>query len=229
MKLFHSSSSKIPVVLSWSSGKDSALCLYYLLQSKEYYVCKLLTTFSKEFSRVSMHGVRESIFNKQIEALGIDVEKVYIPYPCTNNDYEQLMLNTIVKYKKLNIYHFAFGDIFLNDVRDYREKQLMTADAKGIFPLWKKNSAQLAHEFITSGFKAIITCVDGQQLDKSFVGKYYNFEFLNQLPPHIDPCGENGEFHTFVFDGPIFKNEVQFILGEIVCRENRFYYCDLID
>lgn len=229
MKLPHSDPLMIPVVLSWSSGKDSALCLYYLLKSNKYVVHGLLTTITKAFSRVSMHGVRESLLDKQIQALGMDVEKVYLPYPCSNNDYEKLMLNVLNRYKRLNIYNFAFGDIYLSEVREYREKQLLKVNASGIFPLWNKNSIELAHEFISSGFKAIITCVDSQYLDKRFVGKFYDFNFLNQLPPEVDPCGENGEFHTFVFDGPIFNDNVKFSIGEVVCREDRFFYCDFID
>ncbi len=219
---------KEKVILSWSGGKDSAMALYELQQSANYEICSLLTTLTRDYDRISMHGVRRALLEKQAESLGIPLEKVYIGKNATNEEYEKIMKDVMLKYKKMGISLVAFGDIFLEDVRRYRESNLAKIGMRGIFPLWNRSTGDLAYKFIELGFRAIVTMVDTQFLDGSFVGREYNEEFLNDLPSGVDPCGENGEFHSFVYDGPIFRSPVPFKIGATVLRENRFYFVDLV-
>jgi uncharacterized protein (TIGR00290 family) len=218
---------KEKIIFCWSTGKDSALSLCRILELAQYEVSCLLTTITEGYDRVGMHGVRRSLFKKQSQALGLISEEVLIPQDCSNGEYESRMQEKLLKYLERGVKKVAFGDIFLEDLRKYREANLAKIGMSGIFPLWRENSLTLAREFISRGFRAIVTCVDSQALGKEFCGAEFNEDFLAKLPESVDPCGENGEFHTFVFSGPILKNEVVFAKDEIVLRNNRFYYCDL--
>jgi len=217
-----------PVVLTWSGGKDSALALHYLKNTRQYQITNLLTTITKDYNRISMHGVRSILLDNQSEALGLPIEKVFISKNSSNKEYEIQIREKLLFYKRQGVSSVAFGDLFLEDIRKYREQNLSKVTMKGIFPLWNKNTQELANQFIELGFKAVIICIDSQNLDKKFVGRYFDRQFLCDLPANVDPCGENGEFHSFVFDGPIFKSPISFKIGDIVLREKRFYFCDLI-
>ena len=214
-------------MVSWSGGKDSALALFEVLRSDEYEVVALLTTVTEGYDRISMHGVRRVLLEQQANALGLPLEKVYIPQNCSNEVYESRMREALLKYRGLGVSSVVTGDIFLEDLRQYREIKLSQLGLKGLFPIWKRDSVHLAERFVDLGFKAVVVCVDNQCLDKSFAGYLFDEEFLSRLPPNVDPCGENGEFHTFVYDGPLFHRRISIEIGEIVLRENRFYYCDL--
>ena len=216
------------VVLTWSGGKDSALALHYLKNSRQYQITSLLTTITKDYNRISMHGVRSIFLDNQSESLGLPIEKVFISKNSSNEEYENQMREKLLFYKRQGVSSVAFGDLFLEDIRKYREQNLSKVTMKGIFPLWKKNTQELARQFIELGFKAVIICIDSQNLDKKFVGRYFDRQFLSDLPADVDPCGENGEFHSFVFDGQIFKKPIHFKIGDIVLREKRFYFCDLV-
>lgn len=221
---------KTPVVMSWSGGKDSAAALHQLRQSGQYEIVALLTSVSDEYRRISHHGVREALLEKQAEALGIALEKVYLPSgnskPCTNEIYEQIMGDVMAKYRARGVEIVAFGDLFLEDLRAWREANLAKAGMRGLFPIWKRDTTELAHEVIALGFKALLSCVE-QKVGPGFVGRSYDAELLRDLPPGIDPCGEYGEFHSFVYDGPIFNRPVRVRVGEIVTRDGR-YYADLL-
>ncbi len=216
------------IAVSWSGGKDSTLALYYSLLEKKYEVNSLLTTFSAEYNRTSMHGIRIDLLEKQIQSIGIPVNLISLPKDVSNDKYEEIMRKEMITLKSHQVLSVVFGDIFLEDLREQRESNLSKIGMKALFPLWRKNSRELAREFIDLGFKAIIACVDSTYLNDSYVGQIYNDNFLSSLPSNVDPCGENGEFHTFVFDGPIFSYPIKFKKGKIVLREERFYYIDLI-
>ncbi len=218
---------KEKIILSWSGGKDSALTLYELMKKGNYDIT-LLTTITDKYERVSMHGVRLALLEKQAESLGCYLEKVYITPESTNEEYEKKMREIIDKHKKLGVRKVAFGDIFLEDIRKYREKNLVKVGIEAIFPLWGRDTLEIANTFINLGFKSIITCVDTQVLDGHFAGRFYDRNLLADFPKNIDPCGENGEFHSFVFDGPNFKKKINFSIGEKVLREERFNFCDLV-
>lgn len=217
---------KEKLLLSWSGGKDSTMALYELLQQDKYDI-NLLSTITKEYQRISMHGVREVLIDKQAESLGCYLEKVYISRKCTNKEYEKKMAEVTSRYKKQGIAAIAFGDIFLEDIRAYRENNLRKAGINAIFPLWARDPSELANTFIDLGFKAVITCVDTTVLNGDFSGRYYDKDLLADLPANIDPCGENGEFHSFVFDGPIFAEKINFNIGQKHLANNRFCFCDL--
>lgn len=219
---------KEKVLLSWSGGKDSALALYELKKKDNYKIAALLTTITRDFDRISMHGVRASLLEMQANSLGLPLEKIYIQKDTSNEQYERTMRNVLTKYLTAGVNSVAFGDIFLEDLREYRENNLKTIGMKGIFPIWKINTAVLARKFIESNFKAIITCIDKKYLDKKYIGMSFDKQFLSYLPPDVDPCGENGEFHSFVYDGPIFNKKIPHTTGKVVLRENRFYYYDLL-
>jgi len=219
---------KEKVIFSWSGGKDSALALYELQKTKSYEIAALLTTITRDYDRISMHGVRTILLEMQAESLGIPLEKVFITKDATNEQYERKMSEVMTKYLTAGISSVVFGDIFLEDLREYRQDNLSKTGAKAIFPLWKKDTAVLAHEFIESPFKAVITCIDSNHLDKTFIGSAFDEQFLSRLPSTVDPCGENGEFHSFVYDGPIFRQKISHTTGKVVLRENRFYFCDLL-
>jgi uncharacterized protein (TIGR00290 family) len=220
---------KSMTLLTWSGGKDSAMALYKLQKSEDYDITALLTTVTEGYDRISMHGVRRTLLENQAEALGYPLEIVTISQKSSNEEYEQRMKEALLKYKNRGVETVAFGDIYLEDVRKYREENLSKVDMRGIFPLWGKNTSELAMEFVKLGFRAVVTCVDSQMLDGSFSGRIIDEEFLEDLPEGVDPCGENGEFHSFVFDGPVFNKAVKFTKGEVVLRDERFFYCDLLD
>jgi len=175
-----------------------------------------------------MHGVRRILLEKQAESLGLPQEKVFIPKSSSNDEYEKEMRKTLLLYKARGIKSVAFGDIFLEDLKKYRENNLSKVDMKAVFPIWKKDTRELAKRFISSGFKAVVTCVDTKLFDEKFAGRDFDEKFLSELPKNVDPCGENGEFHSFVYDSPIFHEPILFEKGEIVLRDNRFSYCDLL-
>lgn len=216
------------VIVAWSGGKDSALALYEVLKSGSYEVLELLTTVTKDYDRISIHGVRRALLEQQAKALRIPLEEVFITKGASDAEYEGELLKTLKRHRDNGVFSVLFGDIFLEDVRKYRERILEKVGMNGIFPLWKKDTKELALKFINLGFKAIITSVDSNVLGKDFVGREYDKQFLSDLPADVDPCGENGEFHSFVYDGPIFRESVSFTKAENVLRENRFYYCDLL-
>lgn len=224
------------VVFNWSGGKDSSLALYYLLQDERFSILRLLTSVSKDFQRVSMHGVRVSLLEKQAESLGILLQKIEIPEGVSMEAYDEIMGDALQEIQQLGCTSAAFGDIFLEDLKQYRENRLAKLQMKGIFPLWKRDTREIVNEFIQLGFKSVVTCVNEKYLDSSFVGRTIDASFLADLPPNVDPCGENGEYHSFVFDGPIFKQEISYQLGEKIHRtyqtkedEFGFWFCDLLD
>jgi len=204
--------------VNWSSGKDSALSLYKLQQNAEFKISKLVTTVNKDFNRVSMHGLHVDLLEQQAMSLGLPLQIISFPAQVSMEDYSRVMLNEITQLKNEWYTHGVFGDIFLEDLRVYRDKQLETVGIEGIYPLWKKDTKNLIQEFIDLGFKAITVCVNANYLDKEFCGREVNQSFLEDLPNTVDPCGENGEFHTFVYDGPNFKQPVSFKIGEKVLR-----------
>lgn len=216
------------VLVSWSGGKDSTLALHAILKENSYRIAALLTTVTADYDRISMHGVRRILLERQVASLGFPLEKVFIPKNASNTEYEANMGQLLTRYKEKGITAVVFGDIFLEDLRQYREEKLATLEMKGIFPLWKRDTQELAHSLITLGFHAITTCVDTQTLGQQFVGRVIDERFLSELPPTVDACGENGEYHSFVYDGPIFKKRIAHTPGEIVLRDNRFCYCDLL-
>jgi uncharacterized protein (TIGR00290 family) len=216
------------IIFTWSGGKDSAMALYELQRTHRYEVSALLTTITEDYERISMHGVRRILLERQADSLGLSLEKVFISKNISNEEYEFKMQEALIKYRTTGVSSVVFGDIFLEDLRKYREDNLSKVDMKGIFPIWKSDTTKLAHTFIDLGFKAVVTCVDSNVLDKKFVGRVFDEQFLSELPSTVDPCGENGEFHSFVYDGPIFRERIAFTMGDIVLRDNRFYFCDLI-
>jgi uncharacterized protein (TIGR00290 family) len=216
------------VLFTWSGGKDSVLALYELQRGNDHEVVSLLTTLTEDYDRISMHGVRSILLQQQAHSLGLPIEKVYISKNCSNDEYEAKMRVVLQKYLTAGVSSVVFGDIFLEDLRKYREDNLSKIGMEAIFPIWKRDTVELARGFIELGFKAIITCVDSNVLGKAFTGRLYDHQFLSELPSTVDPCGENGEFHSFVYDGPIFQKRVLYTKGEIVFRDNRYWYCDLM-
>ncbi len=215
------------VLFAWSGGKDSAMALFELQKNEDYEIAALLTTITQEYDRISMHGVRESLLQQQAESLGLPLEKVYITKKSSNEEYEAKMMDKLTKCHRMGVSCVAFGDIFLEELKKYRQDNLSKVNMKGVFPVWKRDSAELAHAFIDLGFKAVITCIDSNCLDKSFAGRAFDKQFLSELPSSVDPCGENGEFHSFVYDGPIFRKRILYEKGELVLRDNRYNFCDL--
>jgi uncharacterized protein (TIGR00290 family) len=213
-------------LLSWSSGKDSAWSLHLLQQQGEYEIVGLLTTFNREANRVAMHAVRRSLVEAQATAVGIPLWGVDLPSPCSNADYESIMKEACNAAVQAGIEYVAFGDLFLRDIRTYREKQLENSGLTPIFPVWGIPTNDLARAMIASGLKAKLTCVDSQSLSPEFVGREFDEQLLSDLPPQIDPCGENGEFHSFVYAGSMFRRELPIKVGEIVTRD-RFVFADL--
>ena len=214
-------------IVSWSTGKDSAMALYDVLKSKKFEILSLLTTVSDAFHRVSMHGVREELLDLQSESLGLPVEKVLIPYPCPNDVYERKMRDVLLRFKSKGLTNVVFGDLFLEDIRKYREEKLAVLGITPIFPLWKQDTSKLAKRMFDVGFRAVITCVDSKKLDPWFTGRQFDESFLEELPFGVDPCGENGEFHTFVYDGPIFEKPIDITLGDRVMRDG-FQFIDVL-
>ncbi len=219
---------KEKILFSWSGGKDSALALYEILMNESYEVSALLATLTEDYDRISMHGVRRILLDRQASSLGFSLEKVFISKKASNKEYEAKMREVLEKHLMAGVSYVVFGDVFLEDVRKYREDNLSKIGMKGIFPLWKRNRFELVHQFINLGFKAVVTCVDSNALHKKFVGREFDEQFLSELPSDVDPSGENGEFHSFVYDGPIFQKKILFKIEDVVLRNNRFYFCDLI-
>ena len=215
-----------PFALSWSGGKDSALALWTLIQAG-HKPDALITTVTDEYDRISTHGVRRELLALQASALGIPLVEVLIPPACLNVVYEARMGEAFGVAPLSEMEAVAFGDLFLEDVRAYREERLAASGRHGIFPLWARDTGELAREFIAAGFQAIIVCLDPRVLDASFAGRSYNEQLLAELPAGVDPCGENGEFHTFVRAGPIFDEPIACETGEIVERDG-FVFCDLV-
>jgi uncharacterized protein (TIGR00290 family) len=221
---------KTPILMSWSGGKDSALALHELRMNDEFEVVALMTSVSEEYRRISHHGVREDLLERQAEAIGLPLEKVYLPSnnstPCTNDVYEQIMAAVMAKFYARGVRTVGFGDLFLEDLRAWRETNLAKAGMRGAFPIWKRDTTKLASEIIAMGFKAYLSCVEGK-VGPGFVGRPYDLDLLRDLPREVDPCGEYGEFHSFVYDGPIFTAPLDVRVGEIVIRDGR-YYADLL-
>lgn len=214
-------------LLSWSSGKDSAWSLHVLRKRGEVEVVGLLTTVNEVYSRVAMHAVRVELLDAQANAVGLPLWKIPIPSPCSNAQYEAAMLAAIERAKSDGVNTFAFGDLFLEDIRRYREERLRETGVSPIFPIWALPTIELAREMIASGLRARVTCVDPQQLPASFAGREFDAGFLADLPPAVDPCGERGEFHTFAYDGPMFHYPVPVQSGEIIERDG-FVFADLL-
>ena len=216
------------VLLSWSSGKDSAWALHQLRTAGKVDVVGLLTTFNAAFDRVAMHAVRRELVERQAEAAGLPLVSVPLPWPCDNATYEAALARALSEARKeLNLTHIAFGDLFLEDVRAYREKQLAHSGLEPHFPLWGLPTRELAEEMIASGLQAVLTCVDPRKLDPSFAGRRFDASLHRDFPPGVDPCGENGEFHTFVTAGPMFRHPVSHTIGEVVERDG-FVFADVL-
>jgi len=229
---------------NWSGGKDSAMALWQVLKEKKYQVEYLLTSMNSFHDRISMHGVRRNLLQAQAASIDISLTTIELPEQPGMNEYENAMLNKVSWLKEQGIRYSIFGDIFLEDLKKYREEKLSAAGIECIFPVWKKDTKDLMAEFINAGFKAIVVCINEKFLDKSFCGRLVDRDFCKDLPAHVDICGENGEFHTFVYDGPVFKYPITFVKGEIVYKEYRapentdvisvpeknygFYFCDLL-
>lgn len=233
--------------LNWSSGKDAAFALYKIRQGSEYSVEKLVTTLNIDHNRISMHGLRKELLLQQVASIGLPLHIIELNGEVSMKKYNELMRAECQKLLKEGFSHSIFGDIFLEDLKDYREQQLAEIGLKGVFPLWKLNTAKLIQDFLKAGFKAIVVCTNSKVLDDSFCGRIIDKQFLKDLPDKVDPCGENGEFHSFVFDGPIFTEPVKFQIGEKVNRsysasededdcfqdekeswDTSFCYCDLL-
>ncbi len=227
----------VNVVMNWSSGKDAALAYHLLLQEPRYKVTHLLTTLSSEHERVFMHGVREKLLDMQAARMSLPLLKVKLPASPNDDIYKQAMLQTMTELKEQGVTAAAYGDIFLEDLKIYREQQLAQVEVRGIFPLWRKDTKELVRMVDQSGIEAIIVCVNEKYLGKEFLGKKIDAEFLNALPDNVDPCGENGEFHTFVHNAPFFSTPIPIVTGEIVRRtytssedskwDTGFYFLDV--
>jgi uncharacterized protein (TIGR00290 family) len=230
--------------MNWSGGKDSSLCLHRVLEEKTYIVDSLLTSVNAFHNRISMHGVRRELLEAQAASIGIPLQTIELGEQPGMEEYEQATIEKVSFLKKKGCNYALFGDIFLEDLRRYREEKLQTQDVRCVFPLWKIPTAELMREFLEKGFKAIVVCVNGQFLDKSYCGRLIDDSFVRDLPENVDPCGENGEYHSFVFEGPVFKYPIPFEKGELVYREYKapgtssgspmdqaskagFYFCDL--
>jgi uncharacterized protein (TIGR00290 family) len=215
------------VILSWSSGKDSAWTLHLLRQMPDIELVALVTTFNSSADRVAMHAVRRSLVHAQAERAGLPLWAVELPWPCPNQQYELLMGEICKRAGGEHVTEVAFGDLFLQDIRSYREQQLRDTGLQPLFPVWHLPTRELADEMICAGVRAKITCLDPTKLDDSFIGREFDRSFLTSLPPGVDPCGENGEFHTFVYDSPAFSHAIPIQMGEVVRREG-FVFADVL-
>lgn len=236
-------SNKIKTYFNWSSGKDASLALHYLQQEEEYSIDKLVTTVNSHYDRVSMHGLRKTMLEAQMRSLDLPGQLIELPEEPSMEEYNNKMQNAVAQLRNEGYTHGAFGDIFLEDLRAYREEQLKPHGISCLFPLWKKDTSELMKEFLELGFKAIVICIKAELLDVSFLGRMIDQEFLDELPENVDPCGENGEFHTFCFDGPIFNHPVKFEVDQKIYKEYKnpdvdvnssdtkgmgFWFCDLL-
>jgi uncharacterized protein (TIGR00290 family) len=213
--------------VSWSSGKDSAFALWKVREERRLEPVGLLTTVTRSFGRVSMHGVRESLLEAQADAVGLPLLKVEIPFPCPNEVYERAMAAAVDRMRSDGARHIVFGDLFLEDIRAYRESRLAGTGLEPVFPLWGQETSALAREMLLTGLEAYLVCVDPRKLDRSFAGRRFDERLLSELPASVDPCGERGEFHTFVANGPMFSRRVQVDPGEVVDRDG-FVFADLV-
>jgi uncharacterized protein (TIGR00290 family) len=218
---------KKKILLSWSSGKDSAWALHALRQHQDIEVVGLFCTFNKKYQRGAMHAVRNELISRQAESVGLPLELIPIPDPCSDSEYKVIMATFIEGVKSKGIECIAFGDLFLEEVRSYRENNLAGTGIKPLFPLWGMETSELSKEMISKGLRAKITSIDSKHLPSGFAGQEYDKAFLEQIPASVDPCGENGEFHSFVYDGPMFRNRVNIRVGETVTRDG-FVYTDLL-
>ena len=216
-----------PILFCWSGGKDSAMALRALLPRQDLRVAALLTTVTEGYERISMHGVRRALLERQVDLIGLPLHEVRIPSQCVNRIYEACMEEALQQYYQNGVRKVAFGDIFLEDLRAYREENLARMGMTAVFPIWKRDTRELIREFRAARFRSIAVCVDPRALDRSFAGRELDDSFFRDLPPTVDPCGENGEFHTFVFDGPIFRESLPVCRGEVVERDS-FVFCDLL-
>jgi uncharacterized protein (TIGR00290 family) len=238
---------KQKAIFNWSGGKDSSFALFKALQSGEYDISYLLTTVSTGYKRIIQHGVREELLDMQADSIGIPLYKLFLPENPDMEIYNSLIREILIKFKQENIHTGIFGDIFLEDLRKYREEKLAEVGVNAVFPIWKYPTMDLIKDFIKLGFKAVVVCANENVLDAGFAGREIDMDFIKDLPANVDPCGENGEFHSFVYDGPIFKKSINFRKGEIIKKtyspsdndkrknedskrvpETVFWYCDLI-
>jgi uncharacterized protein (TIGR00290 family) len=226
-KFYALNENQIPILFSWSGGKDSALALSKIAGETKSPIV-LFTTLNIANHRVAMHGYGESLLDMQAESLGLPLKKIFIPDPCSNEEYSKIMEQFLLEYKHKGVRQVVFGDIFLEDIRKYREENLTKLEIKPLFPLWEIPSVNVALEFFRYGFKACVTCVDTSVISADFCGREYNLDLLGDLPMNVDPCGENGEFHTFVYDGPIFRFPIPIRPTEKVVKYDHFCYTDLI-
>lgn len=223
---------------NWSTGKDSALALYKILKENNYIVATLVTTVNKQLGKVSMHGIPENLLEDQAKSIGLPLYKIYFSEEASMEEYNRAMKDSLKILVDGNYEYAVFGDLFLEDLKRYREEKLAELGLKGVFPLWKRDSKELIQEFFDLGFKAVTVSVNAKFLDESFVGRLLDENFINDLPPNVDVCGENGEFHTFVYDGPIFSYPIKFSIGEKVLKtyksnpsnswDTGFWFCDLV-
>ena len=216
-----------PILFCWSGGKDSAMALHTLVQRNDVRIAALLTTVTEGYERISMHGVRRELLARQAQSIGLPLHEVRIPQKCGNPIYEARMEEALSVHYANGVRSVAFGDIFLEDLRAYREKNLARIGMTAQFPIWKRDTRELICQFHSLKFRSIAVCIDGKILDRSFAGRELDEAFFKDLPPGIDPCGENGEFHTFVFDGPIFHHPIPVRTGEVIERDS-FVFCDLL-
>lgn len=215
------------IIMGWSGGKDSSLALQEIRRQGQYEVAALVTTCTEGYDRISMHGVRCSLLERQAQELGIPLRKVFISKGASNDEYEARMKAAFLEYKAEGITKAAFGDLFLEDIRAYRDRMMASLGMTALYPVWGLDTRELARTFVRDGFSAVLVCVDPRALDKSFAGRIFDAALLDDLPASADPCGENGEFHSFVFQGPIFNQSISCAPGEIVLRDN-FYFADLL-
>ena len=216
-----------PILFCWSGGKDSAMALHTLLQRNEFRIAALLTTVTEGYERISMHGVRRELLHRQAQSIALPLHEVRIPQQCVNSIYEARMEEALRIHFDQGVRKVAFGDIFLEDLRAYREKNLARIGMTALFPIWKRDTRELIRSFHANKFRAITVCVDPKAIAPTFAGRELDDSFFLDLPPHADLCGENGEFHTFVFDGPIFQSPIPIRTGEIVNRDG-FIFCDIL-
>jgi uncharacterized protein (TIGR00290 family) len=219
-------------VINWSGGKDCALALHDILVERRYEPVKLLSALSKSTRRISMHGLREELISRQAESLGFDIEKIFLPDAPSNKEYEHTMSKHWEKLTEQGISVSVFGDIFLEDIREYRDKQVAAMNIENVYPLWKADTSKLIRRFLDLGFRAVVVATEQKHFGPEILGQEITPAFIEKLPGGVDPCGENGEFHTFVFDGPLFKKPVEFTLGKIEGKtfgdENGFWFLDLL-
>ncbi len=219
---------KAPTLLSWSSGKDCAVALHRLRQSKEFEVRGLFTTLNRAHKRVAMHAVSDHLLRLQAKAIGLDLLEIDLPDPCSPESYGEIMAAFLERVERTGIERIAFGDLFLEEVRRYREEAMRGSGIEPLFPLWGISTQDLSRELIRSGFRMYVTCVDSRVMPREFAGREYDKRFISDLPEGVDPCGENGEFHTFVFDGPIFRRPLSVLPGQIVERDG-YIYADIVE